>query len=102
MTDRLAYSVKEVAEALGVSEWKVREEIYRKRTDAGTAPHTNLHVAAAPRVGPSAGWARGARRSTAGEPGHNPGLRRRQVGHRSRRSGRSQRMHGCMGPHLQV
>ena len=31
MTDRLAYSVKEAAEALGVSEWKVREEIYRKR-----------------------------------------------------------------------
>lgn len=31
MTDRLAYSVKEAAEALGVSEWTVREEIYRKR-----------------------------------------------------------------------
>lgn len=31
MTDRLAYSVKEAAEALGVSEWIVREEIYRGR-----------------------------------------------------------------------
>ena len=31
MTDRLAYSVKEAAEALGVSEWTIREEIYRKR-----------------------------------------------------------------------
>ena len=31
MTDRLAYSVKEAAEALGVSEWTIREEIHRKR-----------------------------------------------------------------------
>ena len=31
MTDRLAYSVKEAALALGVSEWKVREAIYQKQ-----------------------------------------------------------------------
>ncbi len=30
MTQRLAYSVKEAAEALGVSEWKIREAIYQK------------------------------------------------------------------------
>ena len=31
MTERLAYTVKEAAAALGVSEWMVREEINRKR-----------------------------------------------------------------------
>lgn len=31
MTDRMAYSVKEAALALGVSEWKVREAIYQKQ-----------------------------------------------------------------------
>lgn len=31
MTQRLAYSVKEAAEALGVSEWKIREAIYQKQ-----------------------------------------------------------------------
>ncbi len=31
MTERLAYTVKEAAEALGVSEWMVREEIRQHR-----------------------------------------------------------------------
>ncbi len=31
MTERLAYTVKEAAAALGVSEWMVREEINQKR-----------------------------------------------------------------------
>jgi len=30
MTERLAYTVKETAAALGVSEWMVREEIHQK------------------------------------------------------------------------
>ena len=34
MTHRLAYSVKEAAAALGVSEWKVREAIYQKQLRA--------------------------------------------------------------------
>lgn len=42
-----------------------------------------LYVAVAPWMGQSAGWARGARRSPLGEPGYNPGLHRRQVGHPS-------------------
>ena len=53
-----------------------------------------LYVAVAPWIGRSAGRARGARRSLLGEPGHNPGLHRRQVGHPSRRSGRSERIQG--------
>ncbi|CAI8041098.1 hypothetical protein GBAR_LOCUS22838, partial [Geodia barretti] len=51
-----------------------------------------LYVAVVPWIGRSAGRARGARRSLLGEPGHNPGLHRRQVGHPSRRSGRSERI----------
>lgn len=31
MTERLAYTVKEAATALGVSEWMVREEIRQQR-----------------------------------------------------------------------
>ena len=31
MTERLAYTVKEAAAALGVSEWMVREEINQQR-----------------------------------------------------------------------
>ncbi len=31
MTERLAYTVKEAASALGVSEWMVREEIRQQR-----------------------------------------------------------------------
>ena len=31
MTERLAYTVKEAAAALGVSEWMVREEIRQQR-----------------------------------------------------------------------
>ena len=53
-----------------------------------------LYVAVAPQIGRSTGRARGARRSLLGEPGHNPGLHRRQVGHPSRRSGRSERIQG--------
>ena len=53
-----------------------------------------LYVAVVPWIGRSAGRARGARRSLLGEPGHNPGLHRRQVGHPSRRSGRSERIQG--------
>ena len=34
MTQRMAFSVKEAAEALGVSEWKVREAIYHKQLRA--------------------------------------------------------------------
>ena len=33
-TDRIAYSVKEAASALGVSEWMVREEIRTGRIDS--------------------------------------------------------------------
>ena len=53
-----------------------------------------LYVAVVPWTGRSAGRARGARRSLLGEPGHNPGLHRRQVGRPSRRSGRSERIQG--------
>ena len=34
MTQRMAFSVKEAAQALGVSEWKVREAIYQKQLRA--------------------------------------------------------------------
>lgn len=34
MSQRLAYSVKEAAAALGVSEWKIREAIYQKQLHA--------------------------------------------------------------------
>ena len=81
------YTVREVAALLQVSEDTVRKEM-------ATGALHYLYVAVVPWIGRSAGRARGARRSLLGEPGHNPGLHRRQVGHPSRRSGRSERIQG--------
>lgn len=49
MIRRLAYSVAEVAEALGVSEWTVRREITEGRLPSmrlGTSPHARLVIPA--------------------------------------------------------
>lgn len=49
MIRRLAYSVAEVAEALGVSDWTIRREITEGRLSSvriGTSPHARLVIPA--------------------------------------------------------